>query len=325
MNICITGALGHIGSKLIRNLKVPSSSRVYLIDSFLTQRYASLFDLPNGPKFVFSQMDILSPEMENIVEQSDLIIHLAAITDAETSFYKKDLVEGVNKKGLKYIADLCVKYKKAIIFPSTTSVYGSQSDLVDENCDELRPQSPYAESKLFGEKLLDILGKDKKLRYVILRLGTIFGYSIGMRFHTAVNKFIFQAVNNQEITVWKTAYEQKRPYCDLDDAIGAINHIIKKTLFNNEIYNIVTINSTVKDILNIIRKYIPGIKIKFVESPIMNQLSYEVSNMKSLKKGFTYNGDVTKSIKETIEKLKNVNYLVIKKKLGDRNGSGLRR
>jgi len=312
MNICITGALGHIGSKLIRNLKLPPLSCVYLVDNFQAQRYVSLFDLPNKPKFIFNQLDIVSPEMEEIIKQSDLVVHLAAITDAETSFYKEELVEEVNKRGFECVANMCVKYQKPIIFPSSTSVYGSQENLVDENCNELLPQSPYAESKLYGEKLLATLGKEKDLRYIILRFGTIFGYSIGMRFHTAVNKFIFQAVNNKQVTVWKTAYDQKRPYCDLDDAISAINHVIKKNLFDNEIYNIVTINLTVKDVLTVIKKFIPEIKIKFVDSPIMNQLSYEVSNKKSRDKGFVYKGNIEKSIRETITKFQNVNYSVKK-------------
>lgn len=312
MNICITGALGHIGSKLIRNLSPTSLSRVNLVDNLLTQRFASLFELPDSPRFVFYQLDISSPGMENVIKHSDVIVHLAAITDAESSFYKEDLVEKVNKRGFECVANMCVKYQKPIIYPSTTSVYGSQKNLVDETCKELRPQSPYAESKLFAEKLLHTLG-EKKLRYVILRLGTVFGYSVGMRFHTAVNKFIFQAVNNQELTVWKTAYKQKRPYCDLNDAVSAINHVIEEKLFDNQIYNIVTTNLTVEDVITVIKKFIPKIKIKFVNSPIMNQLSYEVSSKKSLDKGFVYKGNIEKSVQETISKLININYKVKKK------------
>jgi nucleoside-diphosphate-sugar epimerase len=313
MNICITGALGHIGSKLIRNLRISTLKTVHLVDDFLTQRYASLFDLQDNPRFVFHEIDILSPKIKDIIKDSDVVIHLAAITDAESSVQKNDLVNTVNKKGFKHVVDLASEYKKPIIFPSTTSVYGSQSELVDETCQELKPQSPYAESKIWAERYLESLGKKRKLYYIILRLGTIFGYSIGMRFHTAVNKFIFQAVNGQEITVWKTAYEQKRPYCDLDDAIAAINFSTENKIFkDNEIYNIVTLNSTVKGIISIIKEYIPEIRIKYVESKIMNQLSYEIDNSKSIKRGFAYKGNLKKSIKKTIEKLKNVNYMVEK-------------
>jgi nucleoside-diphosphate-sugar epimerase len=314
MNICITGALGHIGSKLIRNLTSKNIDVIHLTDNFLTQRYSSLFDLPANKKYLFHELNILDHRMEKIIRDSDIIIHLAAITDAETSAGKKALVNKVNKRGFKHVADLCLKYKKAIIFPSTTSVYGSQSDQVDETCLELKPQSPYAESKIWAENYLSALGKKKGLNYIIFRLGTIFGHSIGMRFHTAVNKFIFQAVNGQEITVWKTAYKQKRPYCDLDDAISAFNYAISHKLFNRQVYNIVTINSTVEGIVNAIKKYTPGLQIKFVDSRIMNQLSYDVDNSKSKKAGFKYTGNLDQSVRETIEKLKNVNFEVTKVK-----------
>ncbi|MCH7951979.1 SDR family oxidoreductase [Patescibacteria group bacterium] len=309
MNICITGALGHIGSALIRSDSLRSVDRVYLIDNFLTQRYASLFDLPDGITYSFHESDILSDAMRPIIRDSDVVIHLAAITDAETSFHKPEQVNKVNKKGLRHIAKLCAEYGRFLIFPSTTSVYGVQEGLVDESCQgkDLKPQSPYAESKLYGEKYLSTLAKKNGLKFVTLRLGTIFGYSIGMRFHTAVNKFIWQAAIGQPLTVWKTALNQKRPYCDLKDAISAFNHAMENKIFDQEIYNIVTTNLTVKEIIDAIKKRVPGLNITFTDSPIMNLLSYEVSNQMSLEKGFSYSGDLTESIKHSIRKLRNAN------------------
>lgn len=307
MKICVTGALGHIGSRLIRNFDIPDLKTVHLVDNLLTQRYSSLFDLPEKPKIVFHEVDILSDDMDYIIKDSDVVVHLAAITDAESSASKKDEVHKVNLKGLENVAKLCAKYKKSLIFPSTTSVYGSQDNLVDENCDQLLPQSPYADSKLAGEKLLMKLGETQNLKFVILRLGTIFGFSIGMRFHTAVNKFIFQAANNKSISVWKTALNQYRPYCDLRDAISAINYVIRNNIFDKEIYNIVTKNYTVKEVVDTISEFVPGVDIEFVDSRIMNQLSYNVSNKKSITRGFIYKGNLGKSIKESVFSLRNIN------------------
>jgi len=309
MNICISGALGHIGSKLIRNLSIPDIEIVYLVDNLLTQRYSSLFALPDGIDFIFYQIDINSKEMRKIIENSDVLIHLAAVTDAEKSFEKINEVEEINKKGFEYVANLCADSGCSLLFPSSTSVYGSQNELVDENCfeEELKPQSPYADSKIYSEKLMAELAQKKGLKYVIFRIGTIFGYSIGMRFHTAVNKFIWQASTGQPITIWSTALNQKRPYCDLDDCIRAINFFAAKDCFDNQIYNIVTDNFTVKDIIDVIKKHVPEIQISFVDSPIMNQLSYEVSNKKSRGLGLTYNGNIEDGIRESLFKLRNVN------------------
>ena len=101
---------------------------------------------------------------------------------------------------------------------------------MDESCDitDLNPQSPYADTKIKEEAYLR---DEKKLDYVILRFGTIFGVSKGMRFHTAVNKFCWQVSLQKPITVWRTAITQKRPYLDLNDAKRAIIFIIKKIYF----------------------------------------------------------------------------------------------
>jgi nucleoside-diphosphate-sugar epimerase len=309
MNICITGALGHIGSKLIRGLSIPNLKTVHLVDNFLTQRFPSLFNLPDGINFLFHPIDIRSGDMKAIIEESDVLIHLAAVTDAAKSFENVVEIEAVNKKGVEHVANLCADSACALLFPSSTSVYGTQSDRVDENCfeNELQPQSPYADSKIFGEKLLSELGNKKGLKFVIFRIGTIFGYSIGMRFHTAVNKFIWQASTGQAITIWKTALNQKRPYCELNDCVAAINFFVAKNYFDNQIYNIVTGNYTVKNIVDVIRNHVPGIHISFVDSPIMNQLSYEASNKKSRALGLTYHGNIEDGILESISRLKNVN------------------
>jgi len=309
MNLCITGALGHIGSRLIRDLHIPRLEKVYLVDNFLTQRYTPLFDLPAGINFVFMETDILSPEMAAIIADSDILIHLAAVTDAERSFERGEEVEETNKKGLEKVARLCGETGCSLLFPSSTSVYGSQREVVDENCpeDELKPQSPYADSKIFGENLLAELSEKMGLKYVILRIGTIFGYSLGMRFHTAVNKFIWQASTGRPITVWKTALQQKRPYCGLGDCVNAINFFVANNYFDNQVYNIVTANLTVQDILNVIMNHIPGIQIVFVDSPIMNQLSYEASTDKSLSLGLTYHDTLEESLLVILRKLKNVN------------------
>lgn len=304
-NLMITGALGHIGSGFIHNLKPEEFDAVHIIDNLLTQRYASLFNLPKGVKFNFIEDDICTADLDKYFKEVDVVVHLASITDASSSFDKKEEVEKVNFHGTERVAEACIRNGCKLIFPSTTSVYGVQKEVVDEECQliDLKPQSPYAESKLRAEQLLKNLGNEKGLKFIICRFGTIFGTSIGMRFHTAVNKFCWQAVMGQPITVWRTALNQKRPYLDLEDAINAIRFIIQKNLFDNKVYNILTTNTTVSEITNIISSYIPDINIELVNTRIMNQLSYCVSNERFIKKGFKFKGNIEKGIKETIELL----------------------
>jgi nucleoside-diphosphate-sugar epimerase len=110
-------------------------------------------------------------------------------------------------------------------------------------------------------------------------------------------------VNGQPITVWKTAFNQKRPYLYLADASNAIIHIIQKNMFNGEIYNVLTSNSTVQDIIDAIKVEIPTLSIQLTDNQIMNQLSYNVSNDRFNKTGFTYHGSLKNGIKETLQLL----------------------
>lgn len=303
MKLVITGALGHIGSKLIHSLRPGDYSEVVLIDNLSTQRYCSLFNLPQGVPFRFVQADVCTADLDTLFSGADIVIHFAAITDAASSFDAAEQVEQVNFNGTERVARACVVNDCKMIFFSTTSVYGTQESLVDENCseEELKPQSPYAASKLKAEKMLQDFGNSDGLRFVICRFGTIFGTSIGMRFHTAINKFCWQACEGQAITVWRTALHQKRPYLDLKDAIRALNFIIKTDRFDNQIYNVLTANATVADIVDTIQTYVPDTHIQYVDSRIMNQLSYEVACDKFKSLGFEFEGSLTQGIQDTVQ------------------------
>lgn len=306
MKIVVTGALGHIGSRLIRALPAAfPSAGIWLLDNLMTQRYASLFDLPRGAAYRFVEADVRDYPLADLLASDDVVIHLAAITDAAASFERADEVEENNLAATAAAAAACAASGARLIALSSTSVYGTQEDVIDEDCspDELAPQSPYAESKIKEENLVRGEVASAGLRAVICRCGTIFGTSPGMRFHTAVNKFCWQASMGLPITVWRTAYEQKRPYLDLDDAVRAFIHIINTDLFTGEVYNILTANLTVRDIVEIISERIPETEITFVDEAIMNQLSYEVLRNKFAATGFEFRGDVRAAIGQTLELL----------------------
>lgn len=302
--ILVTGALGHIGSRLIRDISRAAVGRVILLDNFESQRYASLFDLPDDLQYRFLEADIRTADFASVFSEYRIgaVVHLAALTDAANSAGRAKEVMDVNLEGLKRVAEACRTAGIPLLFPSTTSVYGSQAERVDETSKELKPQSPYAESKLAAEQYL-AGQKANGLKFVVCRLGTIFGWSVGMRFHTAVNKFTWQAINGTPLTVWKTAWQQKRPYLDLGDCVSAVNFILERDMFDGEIYNVVTENHTVEEIVGAIKEFVPNLQVSYVDSAIMNQLSYDVDDAKIRAKGFVPKGDLHKGIGDTVARL----------------------
>ncbi len=305
MKCVITGALGHIGSSLIRKLPLFfDNPHIVMIDNLSTQRYSSLFNLPSQATYEFIENDVQKIFWQEILKNIDVVIHLSGTTDAAGTVGKSDFLFHNNFESTKIIAQACLKSNVSLIFPSSTSVYGSQDTVVDEACLELKPQSPYASCKLQEEAYLQKMHREEKLKVVIFRLGTIYGISQGMRFHTAVNKFCWQAVMKQPITVWETALHQCRPYLFLDDAIQAFIWVIKKSLYDGEIYNIVTENHTVKEVLSAIEKHIDSMTIEYVNHVIMNQLSYEISSEKFKKTKFAFSGSLQQGIDDTIKILR---------------------
>jgi UDP-glucose 4-epimerase len=310
VKIIVTGAIGHIGSYIIRDLgKNFPGANIVMIDNMMTQRFPSLFNLPLNVNYSFLEGDVSQMELMPIFSGANVVIHLAAITDAAGSFDKAEELEANNYQSTFRVARACIEVKACLIALSSTSVYGTQKKQVDENCpkSDLQPQSPYARIKLKEEELIKNLIKMEGLKAIHCRFGTIFGTSPGMRFHTAVNKFCWQAVMCQPISVWTTAYDQKRPYLDLLDASQAIIYIIKNNIFDGQIYNVSTQNSTVRDVVETIKDFVPSLKIEFVDNRIMNQLSYDVVCDRFKSKGFVFSGNLRKGIKETIDLLKNSN------------------
>ena len=307
MKLLITGACGHIGSYLVENInKIKKINEVILIDNFNTQRYNALFNLGKKVKLSFYNIDLSKNKLNNI-KKVDYVIHCASHTNAQGSFSIKKEMFRNNVACMKNIINYCIKKKSKLIHLSSTSVYGKQAEIVNENdIHLLKPQSPYAEIKLIEEKLLK--KNKKRLKFITFRFGTIAGVSKGIRFHTAINKFCFNAALNEKIFNYKTAYNQFRPYLSLKDSFKVFKFCIEKNMFDNEIYNALSGNFTVKQIINMIKKYKKKVRLSFVKTAIMNQLSYHVDDAKLRNKGLRLNASLQKDIKETLLLFKGIKF-----------------
>ena len=307
MNLLITGCCGHIGSYIAENVhKIKKIKKTIIVDNIKSNRFCSLFDLKKNNNLKFFLRNVSNLNSLKDFKKIDYVIHCASMTNAEKSFGKEKEMYKNNINCLKTVIEFCKKNKSKLIHLSTTSVYGKQADLVDETCEKkfLKPQSPYAYIKLIEENMLK--KESKNLIYNTFRFGTIAGISKGIRFHTAVNKFCLNAAINENINVYKTAVNQYRPYLSLKDAFKVFKFSIEKDFFNNDIYNALSGNYTVNQILKKIKKNKKNLKIKFVSSKIMNQLSYHVSNKKLNKAGLFLKNKIDSDIKDTLKLLENI-------------------
>ena len=300
MKILITGGLGHIGSFIIKNfIKYKKIKKIYVVDNISNQQFSVLLSL-KSTKIKFFYGDTVDKNLYKKIPKVNIVLHLASITNAEESFDIKKKIYRNNFGSFRNIVQYCKKNNSKLIHISSTSVYGPQSDIIDEKLKKLFPQSPYAMIKLKEENLLKT---QNKVRYISLRFGTISGYSEGMRFHTAVNKFCFNSVMGLKIPIWGKALELFRPYLSLNDAQKTFRFIIENNFFPSDVFNILSENKTVREIINIIKSNNYKPQVKFVNSRIMNQDSYKVSKNKIQKYGLKLNSKISRDIKITLKKL----------------------
>ena len=301
MKILITGACGHIGSFLAENIhKIKSISKTIIVDNLKSNRFNSLYNFKKKNNLSFFLRDLNNLNALNDFHNVDAIIHCASMTNAEKSFGKEKEMYRNNLNCLKTTMKYCINRNTKLIHLSSTSVYGKQTDIVDENCERkfLKPQSPYAKIKLIEEKLLK--KNSNKLRYNTFRFGTIAGISKGIRFHTAVNNFCLNAAIGEKIKIYKTALHQYRPYLSIRDSFKVFKFCLEKDFFENDIFNAVSGNFTVNQILNKIKKIKKKINVVYINSQIMNQLSYHVDDQKIKNKGLILKSNIDVDIKDTL-------------------------
>jgi nucleoside-diphosphate-sugar epimerase len=272
-----------------------------LIDDLSTQRYSSLFNLDGPTRYRFLHGDVTSHLDNGVLAGADAVIHLAGTTDPLGSVLEPSELFGNNLRITKYVADTCADAGVPVIFTSSTSVYTTTQAIVDENSTDLAPVSPYAKCKLMEEDyLLRRMGPEGCL---VFRLGTIFGVSPGMRFHTAVNKFCWQAATGMPIEVWSTAMDQTRPYLAVGDAAAVITRAAIEGIRPGCVINAVTCNVTVRQVLEAIRACGMSPKVKLIDSSIMNTLSFSTSIDAAHALGFTFRGDLLSGVRETLATL----------------------
>lgn len=306
MTILVTGGAGYIGSLLIQELaksKKYGSQKIRILDSMFRERYVTLWNLPEG-KYEFVEGDVRKKEdVERAFVDVDLVFDLAGITNAPLSFERKELTHEVNVGGAKNIIESAMKHKASLVYSSSASVYGPTNGVVDENY-QCKPVSPYGASKLEAEREI-MKATEKGLRATILRLGTVYGWSIGMRFDTVVDRFCFLAAIGSPLGVYDTAMHEKRPYLHIKDSVRAFifsaEHLDK---MNGGIYNVVGENASIGVVVESIKKSVSGVEVKITSTPSLNQLSYVTDDSKIRALGFKTEYNMDDGTRDVLEKFR---------------------
>ena len=296
MKILITGACGYLGSELVRNLK--EKNELILVDN-LYQRTSKRINSSKNLKFV--KKDIEKMNFNNYLKKVDYIIHLANISNTTLKKNDSSKIIKTNLKSLDKIISSCIKNDVKLLYISTSTVYGKQKKIVNENLKKsfYKPYNLYSKTKLLAERKINDF-RSKKLKFSILRLGTLYGQSPNTRYDTGIQKLLEDARLGKYIFINKRYFDFKKSYLSLNDGVRAIKYVLKKNLFNGETYNVSGINQSIKQIIKYIKKEKPKIKLKFTNQNIINQTPCNISSNKFINSGFLFKDDIKKSIKKAM-------------------------
>lgn len=192
-----------------------------------------------------------------------MVIHLAALVGEPACKVSPRLTREINYEATISLANHAKEAGvKRFIFASTCSNYGlSSSDELANEESPLKPLSLYAETKIAVEKALLRLN-DSDFNVCIVRLATVFGLSPKMRFNLLINEIVRDAWNSRPIQLYNE--EAWRPYTHIDDAARMFAALLeaKKEKISGEIFNFGTGNYKKKEIIRLVKKYIPSITVR---------------------------------------------------------------
>src|SRR3989337_3427321 len=173
MKIMVTGGAGFIGSHVV-DAYIKEGHEVLVMDDLSSGKVENL-----NPKARFVKPDIRSEKAREVIlaEKPDIINHHAAQISVPASVEDPFLDADINVKGFLNVleAGRVSRVKKVIFISSGGAVYGEGKECpITERC-EPTPLSPYAVTKLAGEKYLAFYWNQYGLDYTVLRYSNIYG------------------------------------------------------------------------------------------------------------------------------------------------------
>ncbi len=300
--IIITGGLGYIGTELCKIYSgVSWHHKIIVIDNrFISERVNQI----RNWNMEFIHGDILDKDLVNkYFKDADIVHHLAGVTDvprtkSESTQEKDEKIKLVGEEGTQNILD-SISDKCKIIFPSTHVIYEGIDEVknnIKEN-EESKPILSYSLSKAINEKQLKKSGKN----YVILRLGSVYGYSTDTT-RIDIMPNLFSKISSQNGTLRLfSGGKQIKSLVPLIDVARCFKFMEEREDLSSETFNLTKDTLTVKEVAEICKKHNPKITLRETNDEIPN-LGFSLSNEKILNTGFKFLYGLDESIKEMIMK-----------------------
>ena len=243
MKVLVTGGSGFIGSHLNEYL-LNQGHHVYIIDDLSTGSLENIAKVKAHPRFHYRIDSIMNvPLTADLVDQCDLIFHLAAAVGVRLIVDSPVHTIETNIKGTEIILELAIRKKKRVVITSTSEVYGKTTKVPFSEDDDLvlgpthKGRWSYACSKAIDEFLALAYWREKQLPVVVARLFNTIGPRQTGQYGMVVPTFIKQALLGQPITVFGDG-KQSRCFVHVSDVVDALYRLSQTPEALGQVFNI---------------------------------------------------------------------------------------
>jgi len=247
MRVLVTGNFGFIGCHLVKAL----TKRGYEVIGVDIVPRSQVID-----KAHFFKVDIRNySKLSEVVKRVDLVVHLAALTDAYESLKKPEVYHDVNVSGTLNVLRLSHSLKiEKFVFISSAAVYGEACHLPIDEEHPLRPINPYGATKVACEAYVRAFHCSYNLPAVILRIFNVYGPGQKRTYAGVISEFVKRALLGKTLVIYGDG-RQTRDFVYISDVIEAIIKALESDLdfgvFNIGTGKPVTINELAELIKNL--------------------------------------------------------------------------
>jgi UDP-glucose 4-epimerase len=232
MKVLITGGAGFIGSHLSDKL-LSQGYEVTVIDDLSTGRYSNIAHLEDKPGFRLIIDTVLNTRlMEELVRESDRVFHMASAVGVRLIMEKPVQTIETIFRGTDIVLGFCSRYRKRVLIPSTSEVYGKGISVPFNEDDDLLTGSTekhrwaYACAKTLDEFLALAHWKETQLPVVVTRLFNTVGPRQTGQYGMVVPRFVRSALRNEPIDVHGDG-TQSRCFGHVADVVQGLTKLIE--------------------------------------------------------------------------------------------------
>lgn len=207
MKILITGGAGFVGSHLADKL-IAQGNEITVIDDLSTGRYTNIAHLEGTDRFRLIIDSVLNQSlMEDLIRETDRVYHMASAVGVRLIMEQPVKTIETIFHGTDVILKFCSRYRKRVLIPSTSEVYGKGASVPFREEDDLltgatdKHRWAYACAKTLDEFLALAHWKESRLPVAVVRLFNTVGPRQTGQYGMVVPRFVHAAIKNEPITV----------------------------------------------------------------------------------------------------------------------------